>query len=795
MRYSRWIIAFLFIVVLIGVFSPVIFQNKTIFPADQLHSMVLPYAYDKKINVHNHFLNDVITQYYPYKEISRKALRENDLTYWSRYTLGGYPQYALTMAGNFDVTNVILLFFDNTETAYCVQMILLLLIAGISMYALLRYFSMPVAVAFIVGVVYMLNSMFVTTLFFPWILASFCWMPLVILFLDKSLYSGRMRDIAIGGLFTGLSLLASSVQTASFVVLVLGAYAVLWWMMYSIKRDDVPHVIKAAGGILLLGVGISLVMWFPVLQLFLIDLTKSGELHLPGSGHASFIERIWAFLFLLSFIVPEFAGNIRAYDLTKLAGSTMMFYNGYIGFLPLAFGVWAVFRRRDNKHIGIFCVIALLGLIIPIFTPLLKYVYHRFFIIYIFAMSVLAAFGLKAYLEDKRENGHPRLEKYLIGIFVGIIVTICAGNAVLYFWHDRLFIYARHFVESRLYMANLLAGNSQWYVGRVEKLFDHFSMFSPSMYVPAFLIGLCVFLIWLYARRKISPRIFLGGFFVITFTQLLLFAYNWIPMVDRNEYPLYPETAATDFFKGDTDIYRVVVYDGDKDEHPVFSPNILSVYGIETINGYESVEPKTFLFYLGDLQPNLLGLCNVKYLITHDSTELPGDSWELRYRDGHGTKIYYNNYFMPRTFMRYDYRVLPRQEILRGLKKAELDIDDCVFFDKEPLRRLSREEGLPAEYKVNMAEYSSNRIRFTVDTSRDGYVIVSNTWYPGWRCSVDGKEAEIMKANYIMWSVWIPQGSHEVEFAFSPSVFTAGLLGTLLTGIFIAGILIKNKNN
>ncbi|MEK9137903.1 MAG: YfhO family protein, partial [Bacteroidota bacterium] len=48
-------------------------------------------------------------------------------------------------------------------------------------------------------------------------------------------------------------------------------------------------------------------------------------------------------------------------------------------------------------------------------------------------------------------------------------------------------------------------------------------------------------------------------------------------------------------------------------------------------------------------------------------------------------------------------------------------------------------------------------------------------YYPaGWRAYIDGNEAEIFKTNYVLRSVVVPAGPHEVTFTFDPPMYNAG---------------------
>jgi len=60
--------------------------------------------------------------------------------------------------------------------------------------------------------------------------------------------------------------------------------------------------------------------------------------------------------------------------------------------------------------------------------------------------------------------------------------------------------------------------------------------------------------------------------------------------------------------------------------------------------------------------------------------------------------------------------------------------------------------------------------------SRDGYLVLSDSWYPGWRAVVDGAEVPIERANLMFRAVFLPAGEHTVEFRFEPTSVRRGML-------------------
>lgn len=93
--------------------------------------------------------------------------------------------------------------------------------------------------------------------------------------------------------------------------------------------------------------------------------------------------------------------------------------------------------------------------------------------------------------------------------------------------------------------------------------------------------------------------------------------------------------------------------------------------------------------------------------------------------------------------------------------------------------------------KAEITSYAPKKL--TVRTSAPGtpaVLLLNDKWDEGWRVTVDGKPAPLLRANFLMQGIALPAGDHTVQFTFAPrsTIFFVSLAAVLL-GILLCGLL------
>lgn len=87
--------------------------------------------------------------------------------------------------------------------------------------------------------------------------------------------------------------------------------------------------------------------------------------------------------------------------------------------------------------------------------------------------------------------------------------------------------------------------------------------------------------------------------------------------------------------------------------------------------------------------------------------------------------------------------------------------------------------------KVSLIDYDWERVDFEAEIKSSALMVLTDTWYPGWKVYVDSKEEKIIRTNYIFRGVWLEPGNHQISFRFENILVK---IGKILSVIGIVSI-------
>ena len=124
---------------------------------------------------------------------------------------------------------------------------------------------------------------------------------------------------------------------------------------------------------------------------------------------------------------------------------------------------------------------------------------------------------------------------------------------------------------------------------------------------------------------------------------------------------------------------------------------------------------------------------------------------------------------------------------LRRLRSSSFDPAGEVIIEESAPHPASTGDGASPPL-ISIDHGGASRVSITASTDRPGWLVLSDTYYPGWQAIVDGEEAPIVRANAMFRAVPLGAGRHEVEFLFRPGSVRSGAMVSAL-GLILAGFL------
>ena len=200
-----------------------------------------------------------------------------------------------------------------------------------------------------------------------------------------------------------------------------------------------------------------------------------------------------------------------------------------------------------------------------------------------------------------------------------------------------------------------------------------------------------------------------------------------------------------------------------------------------------------------DLATPLLDLWSVKYLLltNKDSAlsetygwlriadlSIPSLSDSIRNKaEQEICTVWENPNALPRGFVVGDVKLINSQASKLEIADAMLSLDPRkeVLLYQDDLSSGSRQAYTPAK----ILEDTPNRIVIEVETQAPGYLVLSDTWYPGWTAEDNGKSVTVQVANHSFRAIPLAEtGFHHIVFSYYPVGLNIGLLITFVTATF-----------
>jgi len=730
----------LFIVIVWLVFSsPYFFKQRVPFPSDYLVSFFNPWTNYYGMPVKNGAMPDVITQIYPWKKITIDSLKSGVLPLWNPYQFSGNPHLANVQSAVFTPFNLLFFVLPFVD-AWSLLVLLQPLCAAIFMYLFLRSLHLDRYGATLGSTSFMFCNFIVTWMAYGTLGYALLFLPLFLYGIERFLTKRDRLGIVVLIISSPLSVFSGHFQTSLYVLIVAYSYLVV----RSLQEKKAKSLIEAT---LYICIGLIIAS---------LQIVPTYKLYSQSTRSESYIQdEAIPWNQLIRIVAPDFFGNpVTRNDWVGQYAE----WGIYAGMVPFLLGVFALFKRRNKSPVYFFGIVATVSILFsfePQFISLLAQsripvlstsTPSRIVGVISFCIAVLSAFGLNALIHEWRENKISR--KLVVNAAISLIMLGAVWLYISSMEAEFTSIAKRNFI---LPMGLAVSTVILFFVGAVRLKYMH-------VFAPVFLILLTAF-------------------------EMLRFSMKWMPF-DSRKY-VYPDTPILTYLQNNARENRVYGLIGNE----VFS--MFNLYGIEGYDPLYSRRYGEFLSTAGDgkiYQParstvvfpksgkyakKMLDILGVKYIV-HSKGDGYGswvfpfwdypDSFTMVFSDER-YEVHENKDAYPRAYLVNSYKIVTdNQQIIDEILSGETDIRKSVILEKNLDIGLTFDD-CQVENPVEVATietYQPTQIVIKTQSDCNSFIVLSDTYYPGWVSYVDGEKSEIYRANYTFRALPVSGGKHTV---------------------------------
>jgi hypothetical protein len=225
------------------------------------------------------------------------------------------------------------------------------------------------------------------------------------------------------------------------------------------------------------------------------------------------------------------------------------------------------------------------------------------------------------------------------------------------------------------------------------------------------------------------------------------------------------------------------------------APNLGQLYGFLQQDGMAGIESRATADQIDALVAQdvpgalrLLRLQSVRYLVTSFPLP-PGEVTRVAQHPELPIAVVRLEQALPRAYLAGRWRVAREPtDALRGALAPDFVPGVDVVLDREPFDQAPPAPAASAAAPGTLRRvlWSPSASAFELELTRPAVLVVTDTYFPGWRADVDGRSATILRANGYQQAVALPAGRHRVDLAYRPASLAQGARVSGIAALLLA---------
>jgi hypothetical protein len=694
---------------------------------------------------------------------------------WFNPRLSGTPTIDAMFGDAFYPLSFIFYSILPIPRALGMRLVFHVFLAGLFFFLLLRKgFKTSALAAFIGAMFYMLNPEFVSHVYpgHDGKMFVIAWLPFVFWMLKSLLDEPKPLTASFLALGIALCLYTSHVQMSYFVLWGLFLYWLLFTILAYSKEKKISSIIPGAAyfwGAVIVGLGLAFIQLFPSYMFIQNAFSVRGVER--GFDYASSWSLHWPEA--ISMWVPDFVNTLNNY----WGENPFKLNSEYAGAMVTLFAVVAVFQKAKPWRIfwaGI-CALSLL-FSLGAHTPVFHIAYYiipgvkkfracsMIMFWFSFGAAILSGLFFKDLLAGEFNGfSEDRKKKWKKGIYIALAGITAAA----------LLFSIQGVVTALLQPVCQSLSDSQ-----KSRVFEaNFTKnFVPFLWLWWFFAVSSMLLLLGVMTGKVNKYLFCAVVLVIGLIDTMRIDAQFIQVTNPAQY-FYSEQPLVDLKTKMADApFRCFSLPG------ALPQSGEGIHGLEGVGGFHDNELRWYREFRGDQQDrnyfdNLVGTMadGRQYLVPENLKN--GNAFlnlaNAKYylvRQGEQLLTIKNEGALDRISFAPGYVVMDSSQIIDALHTGKYDIRKSVALMKEPDQKPSRASadmpvGPEKLLKVQWDKYTPNYRRASVSVPFDGFLRISEVYYPGWEIRIDKKPVKIYRSDLSWMAVNISQGEHLVEIS------------------------------
>jgi hypothetical protein len=607
-----------------------------------------------------------------------------------------------------------------------------------------------------------------------WKFDTACWVPLFLLFFSRVIEDRpcRVWNCLFAGAALGLQFLGGEVQLAYYVGLLAAAYFVVdaGARLYRARnRERISEALKAVGRRLLwaaLCAVIAVVFAAEVFQGY--ASFAHGNESVAGRDEAdnwrfatefSFPPAETLSLALTNGVVPD--TEVRGY----VGGTIVRANDDYLGAVVVLFAVMAL--CSGTRRTRFWACAAVVALVIS---------FGRYF---------PAPYRLIYALPAMKGFRNPHKWLFITAVCVPILAGIGAD-----FWRSAESSKNRRIVVAIVCTVALLGLACLSPTARASGLMQLRVPLGALMLAA----GLCVLGRMRRARESHVLRALFPSLIVVALAGDL--ALNGSRFISYYDYrPIYEKDEVVEWLRSQPGPFRVKLW-AETSYLRTLVTEALPYHGIDAVDAIMSRRPPRYSDVFRAVREGRLPferffqLFNVRYILSAvppqgaDVAAKLAATFPANPPPGSGATchIYEIEKFVPRAYVVDRFVMASAESVLDAIGRSDFDMGRMVVLENQPSMANGGESD-SLEWSIGYDTYAPRSVAMSVTTNKQAILVLHDFMDTGWHALVDGRETEILRANYLMRAVEVPAGEHRVLFAYAPLAW--GYVVTLVSWVFI----------